>query len=83
MQALGHKNELKNKIIKVIQLYLKNLRINIDLATEIVSELALKNSIEPFIVVGVIDELESSFYVNTLAASKDKSYRDKLNTYGR
>jgi hypothetical protein len=53
------------KMMKIICLYLKNIKLELDLSVEIISEIARKNDIDTSSLVSIVDEFESNYYLDS------------------
>lgn len=68
----------------MICVYLKNLKIEIDLGKEILSVIALKNNINNDIFVPIVDEYENNFYLEQIKPTNNtRSYRNKFKKWQR
>jgi hypothetical protein len=67
-------------MIKVICLYLKNLKLNIDLSVEIISEIARKNEMSASALVTIVDEFESNYYLDSIRCMINNK-KDRTNAF--
>lgn len=67
-------------MMKIICLYLKNLKLNIDLSVEIISEIARKNEMNASSLVTIIDEFESNYYLDSIRCMINNK-KDRVNAY--
>jgi hypothetical protein len=66
--------------MKIICLYLKNLKLNIDLSVEIISEIARRNEMSASALVAIVDEFESNYYLDSMRCMINNK-KDRVNAY--